>query len=470
MFRGCATLEKEAQWRVMGDFEAGIHTVGMAFASLRSRSTTAASHLRRRLHRHWYLLLVVQTALLEAAVAVPHIVGSGRPDINHDAMFYLFMGWYWTQGGVPYLEVWDWKPPANPVFTAVLSLLAGGNPSRLAVLSVLTTAGAAVGIVALIGLLVYYYTDDAVAAYTGGTALLTFSVFFRLAPQGFRPKYFMLLFGFAAIYLLVRGYYTGSGASAAAAAGFWQFGIVFPVIVAVGAYRGDGCLESRARDRRWRVGRTVAGMIGATVLIVLPIVFSGAIIPMITQVVFGAFGSSEVIQPIRRLSRVKQSFGIALPIMALGVVGAILGRRTAWWVSVGTGWALLQVGVLDFTLYADLFLLTAFCAIGYGFLMHRLDEHVMPLLLVVGIVVLVIAQLMVGGSSLAVQPQPPPSDGSWDYERGTFEWYFWTHPAPDTCHIVRSEAERRLTRALGGSLSDAECRYGFWRWIEVVFG
>jgi hypothetical protein len=442
----------------------------MAFASLRSRFTTVASQLRQRLYRHWYLLLVVQTTLLEAAVAFPHIVGSGRPDLNHDAMFYLFMGWYWTQGGVPYLQVWDWKPPANPVFTAALSILAGGNPSRLAVLSVLTTTGAAVGIVALVGLLVYYYTDDAVAAYTGGTALLTFSVFFRLAPQGFRPKYFLLFFGFAAIYLLVRGHYTVSGASAAAAAGFWQFGVVFPVIVAVGAYRGDGCSESRDRDRQWRVGRTVVGMIGATALIVLPIVLSGATMPMITQVVFGPFGSREIIHPIRRLSRIEQLFGRALPIMALGVVGAFLGRRTAWWVSVGTGWALLQVGVLDLTLYADLFLLTAFCAVGYGLLMHRLNEHIIPLLLVVGIVALVIVQLMVGGSSLAVQPHPTPPDGSWEYERGTLEWYFWTHPEPDTCHIVRSEAERRLTRALGGNLSDAECRYGFWRWVGVIFG
>lgn len=446
----------------------------MSFALLRSRSATAASRLRQEFHRRWYPLLVAQTTLLEAVVALPHLIGSGRPDLNHDAMFYLFIGWYWTQGNAPYLRVWDWKPPANPVFTALLSILAGGNPARIAVLAVFTTTAAVVGIVALVGLLVHQYTDDAVAAYTAGTALLTFNVFFRLAAQGFRPKYFLLLFGFAAVYLLVNGRYAWSGASAAAAAGFWQFGIIFPVIVAIGAYRGDGHESDRSPNKggrhRRRVGRTVAGMAGATALIVLPIVLSGAAIPMFTQVVFGPFGQPEPFRPLHRLFRIKSLYGWALPVMAIGVVGAFLGWRTVWWVPVGTGWALLQVGVLDLTLYADLFLLTAFCGVGYGLLMHRTDEHVVPLLLVVGIVALVIGQYAIGAGSLAIRPQPEPSDGTWEYERGTAEWYFWTQPDPDTCHILRNKPERRLTRALGGSLSDDECRYGFWNWVDVTFG
>jgi hypothetical protein len=144
------------------------------FTSLRSRSTTALNRLRCQLSRHWYPLLVIQTTLLEVAVALPHIIGNGRPDLNHNAMLYLVTGWYWTQGNAPYLQVWDWKPPSNPVFTAILSVFAGGSPARMAVLSVLTTAGAVVGIVALIGLLIHYYTGDEAAAYTGGTALLTF--------------------------------------------------------------------------------------------------------------------------------------------------------------------------------------------------------------------------------------------------------------------------------------------------------
>lgn len=440
--------------------------------TLHLRASAAVERAMRLLKRRWYIVLIVQTTLLEIAVALPNIVGSGRPDLNHDAMFYLFTGWYWTQGGAPYLRVWDWKPPANPVFTAALSILAGGNPARIAVLSILTTTAAAVGIVVLVGLLVHYYTGDAVAAYTGGTALLTFNVFFRLAAQGYRPKYYLLLFGFAAIYLLVHGRYAWSGASAAAAAGFWQFGIIFPVIVTIGAYRGDGRESDHSPTRghaRRRVGQTVVGMAGATALIVLPIVLSGATIPMITQVVFGPLGQPESFRPVQRMARIKSLFGRALPVMAIGVVGAFFARRTAWWMPVGMGWALLQVGVLDLTLYADLFLLTAFCGVGYGLLMHRMDEHVVPFLLVVGIVALVVAQYAIGAESLAIQPHPVPADGSWEYERGTPEWYFWTQPEPDTCHIWRSGAERRLTRALGGSLSDAECRYGFWNWVDVIF-
>jgi hypothetical protein len=300
-----------------------------------------------------------------------------------------------------------------------------------------------------------------------------FYVFFRLAAQGFRPKYFLLLFGFAAIYLLIHRHYALSGASAAAAAGFWQFGIVFPVIVAIGAYRGDGGESSHSPRRgyaRRRVGRTVVGMAGATALIVLPIILSGATVPMLTQVVLGPLTMTEPFRPLQRIKRIEELFGVALPVMAIGGIGAFFSRRTAWWVPIGTGWAVLQVSMFDLTLYADLFLLVAFCGVGYGLFMYQVNEHIVPFLLVVGIVVFVIAQFMVGGGSLAIQPQSVPSDGSWKYERGTPEWYFWTQPELDTCHIWRSSPEQRLTRALGGSLSDAECRYSVWRWWRTAIG
>jgi hypothetical protein len=35
-----------------------------------------------RLQRHWYILLVIQAILLEAAVALPNILFGGRPHLH----------------------------------------------------------------------------------------------------------------------------------------------------------------------------------------------------------------------------------------------------------------------------------------------------------------------------------------------------------------------------------------------------
>jgi hypothetical protein len=375
---------------------------------------------------------------------------------------------------VPYLRVWEWKPPSNPAFTALLSVLAGGDPYWLAVLSILTTVGAVVGSIALVGVLVHHHTDDAAAAYSAGTALLTFDNFFRLAAQGFRPKHFLIFFGLVSIYLFIHKYYALSGASAAVAAGFWQFGIIFPVIVVVGAFRSVGhsdTVEGRIASHHRRVGRAVTGMVVATALIVLPIIVGGGAVPMVMQVVLGVIAKSEPHAPLLRLlDHVVSVFGAGLPVMALGLVGALFARRVTWWIPVGGGWFVLQIAVFDLDGPPDLFPLAVFCALGYGVLAHRTDEHVIPLLLVCGIAALVIVQLMIGAGSLGPQPTSVPDDGSWKYEHGTAEWYYWTQPLPNTCHIWNTRGERRLTRALGGSLSDAKCRYGFWNWIDVGFG
>lgn len=398
--------------------------------------------------RVWVHLIVFQTALLELFVIVPDFLTGERIQLGPDAALFAYSGWLWAEtSSTPYLHVWDIKPPAVHVLSGIFSLLTGGNPTAIALLSMVSMAAAIVGSTVLMGLLVYSRTSNPVAAYIAGLVPLTYPTFYHLAGRGLRPKTFVICFGLLGVYLTARNRWRMGGLSAAIAAGFWQFGIIFPGIVLTRA-----ALQSRKGIRDALIGMGVAFLI-----IVGPVVASSvaATDSMLTQVIATPIHVTESTGQIARFWRVIDFSNLAFPVISLGIVGGMLtafedGER---WIAAGTVWFLVQVFVFDFDGSPDLILLVVFAALGFGMLSDAFGEAIIPLCLVIGVVFTIF--LMNGGLE-AFQV----SNVS-ELQRGTASWHYWNSEVANTCHVRLSGPERAFVNVFGGSLKDSTCQYSF---------
>lgn len=412
---------------------------------------------------HWRTILAAQTALLMGSMALPKIVLPGRPKLGHDASFYLHSGWRWTQGYVPYLHTWDVKPPFMHELSALFSLLVGGDPYWLATLATVATATTVVGIVVLVGTLVYVHTENHVAAYAGGTTVLAYPIVYTLAAKGMRPKYYVMFLGLCGVWLATRERYGAGGASTAAAAWTWQFGAVFPLIVLGGAFR-----RWHERGDPSAVRRTVLGAGALSALVLAPIVAGGALVAMLGQTLFASFLAPEPLTLIDRIARFFAVTDMAAPLALCGLVGCATplvssrGETRALWIPAGTMWFSFQVFHLDFQSGADLLLLWVFIALGVGLLVARTDARWFGLLVVCATA---IAQF---GVLVGTEGFIRPVTGT--YPAGSMQWYYWTQAIPETCHFRGSPQERAVVRALdAASMSDRTCEYDLGAYLRAVF-
>jgi hypothetical protein len=141
--------------------------------------------------------------------------------------------------------------------TAVLAWVSGGDVRLFHLLCVAATSLAAVGVVVLVGAHVLDRTDDAVAAVTAGLAMDFVVAYHLRAGYGFKTKYFVALAALAAFWFLAHDRPFLGGLAAAAAIGFWQLGVVIPVLAIAVVFQ---------RGTRRDVARIAAGgVVGAQV-------------------------------------------------------------------------------------------------------------------------------------------------------------------------------------------------------------
>jgi predicted membrane-bound dolichyl-phosphate-mannose-protein mannosyltransferase len=195
-----------------------------------------------------------------------NFLGRERPYVGSDAALFEYSGWYAIHGGVPYLHIWDPKPPVIHEIAAGLAFLSQGNVLVLHFLSSLLMGITAIATVLLISNLTYDVTNNEIAAFVSGLGMLTYPVFYLMPMAGLRPKMFVALFGTLTIYLVRSERFVAGGATAAVTAGLWQFGLFFPLLVGITAMR-------KSRDRFFE---SLSGMVSATVLIVFPCVSNDA--------------------------------------------------------------------------------------------------------------------------------------------------------------------------------------------------
>lgn len=338
----------------------------------------------------WLHSLAVVAIAVQAISTVRIFARPGRPPLNADAAVFQHGGWYITQGGIPYVDFWDPKPPLNFELTAVLATIAGGNMLVLHVLAVILTGLASVGSVVLVGYLATDITDDPRAGFLSGVTMLTLAGFHYLPAFGFRPKYYSLFFGLLGLALLRNRTPFASGMAAAASAGFWQFGVVFFPLVLWG-FRWD----------REDLGRVLAGGGIVLLLAVLPILIWDAFVPMIVEVVIAPFLTTEPQSVLFRIGKGPLVLGYTSIVVILGLVGVatdVWPRVTLpdWFIGLGL-WAGFQILLVDFDSYPDLFLGMVVVSTGVGILYSKVSLNPRRALGLVVAAVLLVSVVSFGG-------------------------------------------------------------------------
>jgi hypothetical protein len=421
--------------------------------------------------RHWLLVLGGLATVMQTLSVVRALSGSGRPAINIDSALFQHAGWYVTQGAVPYIDIWDIKPPLAIETTTVLAVLAG-DPLQLHLLSVAVTAAAAIGCSLLVALLAHRLTGDARAALLAGLTLLTVPGFYYLSANGFRPKYFTLCLGLAALLFGLRDRPLFAGMAAAASAGYWQYGVIFAVFV-VG-------IAIQRRDRRALV-RHVLGMAVVTAVVVAPILARGALVPMLVEVVYVPLTAQETQPLLQRLGKLVFYLAYALVPALLGTYGLATGGRQHlrrhWWVYAGAAWGGFQL-LFDLDSAPDLYLLVVFLALGVALFAERAQPRTRQWFSVclLGIVLLnalwvggVVANPIGGGPDIATddaetnlmdiatsvdvsRPGEPPRHGIPDVQK-----LYWHTEIPPSCHYRLSQTERNWLAETSQPYHESRC-------------
>lgn len=412
----------------------------------------------------WQLLtlgVVTQTYTVWLALA-----GHARPPMRRDSALLELTGRVVATGGQPYLDVWDVKPPLALELPAVLAVVTT-DPLWLHLLHVGVMAGAAIGSIVVVGTLTARVTNDAAAGLVGGVGMLLLPGYLVRPALGYKPKYLVLCAGLLALWLAVRGRWATSGLAAGAATGFWQLGIVYPVVVSLLAWDREG---------RRGAARAAGGVAVAAVGMTLPVVLVGAGEAMLVQAVAVPVLSPEGFSLPRRLYWGVRRFKYAAPFVLLGVFGlASFARRRPrvvrrqWWVVACTAWFGLVALAIDFDIwgYTDLIPGLPFVAIGVGALYATLDRDQRRTTLVAGLAAVVTINVLLHGAvGVVFQPataqepadltgettfegklvrfSPPPFESAPDTRT-----LYWSGERPETCHVRFSLLELRWIERVG---------------------
>lgn len=359
---------------------------------------------------------VVSTLLIIPIISVFRVfAGSGRPPLNADAAFYEHAGWYLLNGGIPYIDMWDPKPPLNFLITGLSALLGNGNMLITHSINVSLTVFAASGACIFILLTTFELTDDPTASAVAGVFPMLLPHFHYLPAYGYRPKYYLLFFGFLGIFLAIRGRYFSSALSAGLSIGFWQFGFVFIAIVF-----GITLLEYKDSGNLSQIYSILLGFGIAALIILLPVIIWGALREMLVQTIYASIVTTNQQSIIERIGVWVYRMGIAniaVGFAVLGLIVALIKQETKWWwgyfgVAVGT----IQILLLDFEGYNDMYLTLLFLSFGIGLFIHYVDDFRS---VVVGVVIvsLFISVFLLGGTGIVFESASPASPDSTNPQR-----------------------------------------------------
>jgi hypothetical protein len=332
--------------------------------AIRERLPTGT--VRERLPaQYWPLIVAPLVLLLQLWMYAPF---PATHHVNQDSATFHYGGNLLARGYAPYLYLWDVKPPLVYDTTAVLALLAPNDPMTQFYAGSFLTSAAGLGTILLAGAIVYRSTGHNLAALATASTILAYTQFVYLPGAGIWTKYFALFFGFLGVYLALSGRPIVGVAAATLAPGFWQLGAIFPLIALLFAWRQEASLPLA-------VGAAAA----VTAIAVAPVVALGGLYPMLQQAIVTPLSMAD--QSAGLLSRIQKFRRIATyswPVFyAAALCGAyhVYDRRDAWWLGLGGGWALLQIGFLDFDAAPDPLMLVTFLAIGLGLFVGRLDRR-----------------------------------------------------------------------------------------------
>jgi hypothetical protein len=405
----------------------------------------------------WLFVPFFTAVLLQFRATLP-VLTSPRPPLGVDAWVFEYTGLISLRGALPYVHIWDIKPPLTYATASGIAALASGDPLLAHQLNVLVMGSLLVGVVTLASVLTYELTGESAAGVVTGLAVPAFSLFYTFPAYGLRPKMYVMFFGLFGVYLCYRKRPFWSGLTAAAAAGYWQLGVIFPVLVI-----GLTVQHSRRRD----VGWVVVGMATITTIAVAPYVLAGEVTALLNQVVFAQFFATESGSVLIRVFRVRNMFGrvgLLATLGGIGVVWTAVRSREAWWVGAGTGFYLVQILYLDLDSTPDLLLLYLFLAIGVGLFVSRVHETEfgragIPTY-VAGSIALIAIGLILGdlwalhGVELV---QYPASE--------YLSELYWRVEIAESCHLRMSSVENSYLETVGAEQSSACGQTAAWKYL-----
>lgn len=345
--------------------------------------------------KNWRIVLTFTAVATFALSVIREFASPGRPTPGTDAAFFEHAGWYMTQGAVPYVHMWDIKPPMTFYTTNGIALLSSGNMYMIHFLSVVLISAAGVAVVALVGELTHQLTDDGTAAVVAGLAVLCLAGFHFSAAQGFYPKYLAISLGLGGILLQYHNQPVYSGLVTALGAGYIQHTAVFAILVL-----------GIAAQRQGRVGvrNTLLAMVMTTAVVVAPLLILGAAEAMVTEVIIATLAPSEpsgILSILRRLGKGLLLTGYAAIPTLLGAYGLIkVGMRNfseMWWVVGGGGVYAAMLLFVDFDSYPDLFFGLVFVSIGVGLLVASVSVRQRHAIIAVVVVIASISIAFLGG-------------------------------------------------------------------------
>jgi hypothetical protein len=374
---------------------------------------------------------------------------------------FLYTGWLLVEGQLVYVHFWDIKPPVIHYTTAILYLLTGGNPLMTHILATSVGAAAMVGSAIMVSALVEVHTNNKKAAFAAASSLLAFPTYYSLAAGGLRPKYLFCFFGLIAMYLYINERFVSAGAFAALSAATYQLGLIFVVIVLIGAYR----------DQTDFISTTVSiGIVGFVVI--APFLLTGELWAMTRQVVLIPILDRSDAQ-VTALTRIQDiihylPLGGALTLFGIGgVVVEYISTKNFRWLLAVIILFLLTALFVDLNGPPDLLQLVTFGAIGLGLMAERLSvvdlnyAHGVirgdqaAILLVVIAVVMTIPSLM----GVVLEPNATTTQVA--------ELYF-DQKHVDRCHIRMSTTEKWWVKASGVQPTRERCVYTVQQMMQYI--
>ena len=418
-------------------------------------------------------MVVLGGSLVHAASGwsiVSRIGPDQRPALL-DSIIYEYIGWYLSEGARLYVDIWEVKPPLVYELTGVVAVMTGDRMVLYHWLLVVLTMGISVLAAVVIGQLTLRLTDNPTSAAIAGLAPFTYPMFGWRPAVGFKPKYFVILFGLLTVYAALTDRPTFSGAFGAASMGTWQLSVVFPAVAV-------GMLYRRRSPRR--LGRFVVGFALLTLIMFLPIVLWGSMSEMVVETILIPLIAGRGTPLSDRLDLAMGMLGIPSVILIVGIIGIIRlvredpGER--WWLGVVAGWLLFQVLILDLDSAPDLLPLFAISAIGVGAAVHEDAAGGRVVALVPAFVVLSVLSIVYTGMATGYSWLPPAIPTPVDtttmpavpYTGREVRMLFWRPLPSETCRAFYGGMQSRYLFTVGAPYG-TECGAWSpaWDWIRT---
>lgn len=444
-----------------------------------------------------YILLVVLISIIGISRSAVQVFWFREPfKIHRDSKLFYHIGSIMQTGHVPYVDVWEVKPPLTYETAAIISFLGGRDPTTTHAMGVIFTYCMVLGVAVLLYILIKELFNDSRAGVLTAAVWLSYPAVHYFPALGFRVKYFALFFGILGLYLAVQHRWVLSGVATAFGAAYWQFAIVF-CILAIGISASHAYTKQRSFRNNWHSIAAVSfGFVVSFIIVVLPIFLSGGFFAMISEVIISGLIAGEEANPIRRLGLGLLKLKSAFPLVILGVAGfgylVKEGVDCGKWISLGGILFAIQIFFLDFDGAPDLLGGYVFIALGVGGFYAVASDDTKKYIMSLVLVCLVVSTVLMGGTGTVIRPiyedrpnQPDQAhltkgvrvvgemvggksltgerrEGNSSELRSqlglpSIDEIYRTNWDPTTCHYFLSNAEKKWVQKTNAEWGDKQC-------------